>query len=319
MPYLLNAVSVSDSRCDNLICQKGFVKAESASENQTQVTSYFFRGKNKREKKSGLYRKITKYNGPAEITLKYETESQAEYLQLSKQIAEADYWIKSKEAKTSIYQFRDTEIEMQVKIAEDTAYEVKVQRKLLPFARNINFAEDLALFGSHENLLYVFGENNVRKDRYFFSDKEFSSCSVLYPNSSRQAVFIWKDENNLRQLSYVIIGGQLMTESMMNVSESVPENSWALESGIRIGMSLNQLRRINGADFNFFGGKSKFTGKIIPADGNIDLKRNEIILTCLNCHDSPFLDKETYSADEALKKGERFFIFSIIVLPALGI
>ena len=321
MPYLLNAISVSDSKCDNLICQKGFVKAASSVETETQVNTYFFKGKSKREKKNNnSYRKLTRSSNPVGIMLKYETDSPDEFKFLRKQLASADYWIKSADTTSELYQFRDTEIETQQKFEEDTTYEITVQRKLLPAPRNLLFADDLLVFNSHENLLYVFGENNVRKDRYFFSDDEFSPCTVLYPNTSRQAVFIWKDEKNLRNLSQVIIGGQLMIEGLMDVGGTIPENIWRLESGVRTGMSLQELKRLHGAEISFYGGSSRYAGKIIPSkEGSIDFEKNGIILDCLNCHSSSFVSKAQLSADEALKGGMRFFIFCIILVPGSAI
>lgn len=314
MPSLLNAVSVSDSRCDNFINQKGFVKSGNSSFNDTMVSTYFFKGKSKRKRTTGVTRSITRISSSTDIRLVYETEAAEEYKLIREQLDKAGYWIRSKGEEPEFYQFRDTEIETLVKTGEDTVYQVNVIRRILPLPRYIINAEDLLSFNSHEQLLYLFGENNVKKDMYYFSETEFSHCSVLFPHTSRQAVFIWQDELNARVLGQVIIGGQLMTEALMDFAEPVPENTWHLRNGIHTGMSLQELRKINGNNLSFYGGASRYTGKIIPSPGDkVDFKKHEIVLNCLNCASSPFIQKNELSADETFQDGSRFFVFSIIL------
>jgi hypothetical protein len=318
MPYLLNAVTVPDSRCDNFICQKGFVKSGSTLTRDSLVTNYVFRGKKKNKIEGGELRTITRISDPSEISLVYETQSEAEFNLINEQLNKAGYWLRGKMDGLELYQFRDTEIETKVKTGEDTIYQVTVNRRILPLPRYILYAEDLLAFNSHEQLLYIFGENNIRKDVYYFSENEFSHCSVLFPNSSRQAVFIWEDEINARNLSQVIIGGHLMTEGLMNTVEPIPENAWVLKNGIHAGMSLPELRKLNGADLNFYGGASKFTGKILPSpNGNLDFIKQEIILDCLDCNNLPFDNMTEVSADEAIRNGNRFFVFSIMLSPSI--
>ena len=64
----------------------------------------------------------------------------------------------------------------------DTLYSLFFQQKELPLPETIQIAEDLQQFYSHEYLVSVFGEKHVIKDLYYFSEKEFSKCSVLFPD-----------------------------------------------------------------------------------------------------------------------------------------
>ena len=55
---------------------------------------------------------------------------------------------------------------------------------------------------------------------------------------------------------------------------------------------------------------------VLPAStGNIDFKREGVILACINCSDIEKSDKSTLSADEALAEGRNIFVFTIMLYP----
>jgi len=64
-----------------------------------------------------------------------------------------------------------------------------------------------------------FGEKNVKKDGYYFSEKELRKCSVLFANTSQQAVFIWEDQINLRESLLCSYSGILPTQSTAKYEE----------------------------------------------------------------------------------------------------
>ena len=189
---------------------------------------------------------------------------------------------------------------------------------MLPGEREVEFANDLLRFNSHENLEYVFGRSNVKRDVYYFSEREFSRCSVLYPNTERQVVFIWKDEQNDYDLLYILVGGNLTAKELMNYNRHVAENNWKARSNVHAGMSLAELRKLNGADFSFYSASSPYSGMILPnQSGSIDFKKESIVLACLNCSDMKTSSRQTLSADTAMAEDRRFFVFTIMLYPGL--
>src|SRR5262249_34885938 len=117
-------------------------------------------------------------------------------------------------------------------VEDELVYTFLFKKKSVPFPSNIHYAEDLLKFDSHEHLIDFFGENNVKRDVYLFSETEPKKCSILFPNSNEQAVFIWKEENNYRDLSYVIISGTPSTPDAAQFNGAYSNNKWELKNGI---------------------------------------------------------------------------------------
>ena len=61
-------------------------------------------------------------------------------------------------------------------------------------------------------LVSYFGEKNVTQDLYYFSENELKKCSVLFSGTLYQVAFVWGDENNLDNLSYIIVSNLLPTK-----------------------------------------------------------------------------------------------------------
>jgi hypothetical protein len=132
-------------------------------------------------------------------------------------------------------------------------------------------------------------------------------------------VFIWADQENRCTISSLLFGGQLNLKSSLESGKYVAENNWVLKSGVHPGMSLLQLRILNGKDFSFYGGNSVTAGTVIPEDGGkLDFKKEEIVLGCLNCNDDKFNNARVITADESIDEGRVFFILSIALNPSLN-
>jgi hypothetical protein len=211
--------------------------------------------------------------------------------------------------------------DMTVRVKEEMRDEVKMytvilQKKPVPTASSIRYAEDLLFFDSHERLVALFGNSNVKKELYYFSEADSTRCSVIFPNSNRQAIFIWEDQDNFRALSFLIIGGGLKPEGAGSYSQAVSLNAWRSSSGIYTGMRIQEILRVNDADFNFYGPNSEFAYMAVPEKkGNIDFKHTGITLGCFNCTGSPIMKKEKISAQGALDAGIQLFVTSIVLMP----
>ena len=316
----LNAISLSVTKGEHYISQKGFELFARQQEEDTMSETYFYRGKRRRNLDT-IDRKMERTVCKGGLSLSYSTSSEKEFIEFREQLHKEGFHTRSKHDSTNpvneIYQFRDLTAWIRELPEDDFKYHFRIEKKFLPLPRDIVYGEDLLAFDSHEQLEYIFGSSQVKKDLYYFSQNEFSRCSVLFPNTERQAVFIWQDEQNDRRLYYLVFGGQLMLESTKNDDRPVAENAWTLKSKVRAGMHLKELRLLNGTDFSFHSVNTKYSGMILPSNtGKIDFEKEGIVLACMNCNDMDDKNKPLLTADEALADGRRFFVFTIMLYPA---
>ena len=218
---------------------------------------------------------------------------------------------------TLLYQRRAITIRAKVDAEEnDEDYTFVLSRKDIPDPSSVRYAEDLLKFDSHEYLAACFGENNVKKDVYIFLKRNQKKCSILFPNSNEQAVFIWDDENNFRKLSYVLISGTLSTPDADQYSGSYGNNKWELKNGIYQGMRISDLLRLNSNDFKFFGNRSEFSMMVEPkVTGSINFKWIGIGLNCFDCDKSLLLDKQKVSASDAVDNNLALHVSCIMIKP----
>jgi hypothetical protein len=195
-------------------------------------------------------------------------------------------------------------------------YAIKAERKNLPNASAIRYAEDLLQINSHEYLTTVFGEQNVKKDLFYFSEKEFNKCTILFPNTSVQVIFIWEDEVYNKNISFLILGGQLGNNN--NVIYNGNEfHKWRSSQGVFLGMSLKELQELNGRDVDFFGWETDQPGHVSSVNsGKINLKNIGIQLNCLDCYKDAFYSKnDIINSKSILKTNSRAMISTMIILP----
>ncbi len=193
-------------------------------------------------------------------------------------------------------------------------YTFILTEKKIPSA--IIFAEDLLKFDSHEFLVSFFGEQNVKKDLYYFSEKELKKCSVLFGNSSHQVVFVWDDENNLNKLAYILVSNIIPTVNSPKPEGIISNNEWKLKSGMHPGMSIEELIKLNENDFEIYGNESEMGLMIKPgANGKIDFKQTAVMLSCKNCNNDKFFEKKEVSAFDVAKENLPMYVFDIIIYP----
>lgn len=197
---------------------------------------------------------------------------------------------------------------------ERTWYSITFFKKIFSITNNVQTAEDLLEFTSHEHLVNYFGENNVKKDLYYFAQNDVVKCSVLFINTKRQVIFIWKDGLNRRRINNLLFGGQQNLKSQQIFEEIIAENTWMLKSGLRIGMPLLELRVLNGKPICFAGGNSPNPGLVLPeSSGKINFENADVILVCNNCTDDKFLLSKKMYADKALEEDRILFVLTIIL------
>jgi len=326
---VLSALNVSEvsyiprQKFDGYISKKGFAFIGTSYKADTIARDFDFKGvgKNKAADSIPVLRTLTSFSTKEDFSFTYRTTSSTEYQKIKTDIKKEGFFCYQEKDSLSmaslLFQHNDVTVNISSKAIDTlTEYSFLVRKQELPKPKEIVYAEDLSSFTSHEYLKFYFGEKNVQKDIYYLSEKQIGKCSVLFPNTNRQVVFLWADEKNNCNLAKIYIGGQLMAESSLEYDKNIPENLWRLKSGIRPGMSLYQLRMLNDAAFNFNGGNSKNSG-MVSADstGKINFKKECIILGCMNCTDPAFYKKSVINSDEAIQDERILFIHTIILEP----
>ena len=250
---------IPKQKFDSYISKKGF--SFSGTSYMTDTIARDFDYKRTKADSIPVQRTVTSFSTKEDFSLVYRTSSTTEFQKIKDDIKKEGFFCEREKdsltAPSLLFQHNDVIVLISSKTIDTlTEYSFLVKKQELPRPKEISYAEDLAGFNSHEQLRFYFGEKNVKKDIYYLSDKQLGKCSVLFPNTSRQAVFLWADGANNCNLARIYIGGQLMAESSLGYDQNVPENLWRLKDGVRPGMSLYQLRQLNDAAFNFNGGNS---------------------------------------------------------------
>ena len=323
---LLEATGLSRQKFESYLSKKGFSFIGSSYQTDTIARDYIYKTARKKKSKDSvsinIKRAVTIFATKEDFSFLYSTTSVNEYQTLKTELKKEGLFCNQEKdsltAPSFLYQGKNLTVTITSKPADTlTEYSLLVRKQILPKPKEIVFAEDLVVFKSHEYLRYYFGDKNVKKDVYYLSEKQVGKCSVLFPNTNRQVVFLWGDEVNNCKLVKMYIGGQLMAESSIEYDKNVDENIWQLKSGIHAGMSLYSLRQLNEAAFNFNGGNSPNTGMVFKdSTGKINFNKQSIILGCMNCNDAKFLKQSVINSDDAIEEERILFVHTIILDPA---
>jgi len=199
----------------------------------------------------------------------------------------------------------------------DTASQYTFELTVKKIPERIKYAEDLLQFDSHEFLTSFFGPQNVKRDMYYFSEKELKKCSVLFSGTKYQVVFVWGDEKNLDDLLYILVPHVLPTKGA-EVNNPVTGNSeWQFQNGIYPGMDIKELLRLNQKDFNIYGNASELAFMVKPAEsGKIDFKKTAVMLGCNSCDDIKMLNQPEVSAIAVVKKDLPMYVNDVILYPS---
>jgi hypothetical protein len=315
---LVTLSSLPPKKFDNYMTEKGYLSGGKRMQDDAMAFT-FFEKRDISQKDTviesrhvGLYKKDDAY------CFAFHTTCQKEYEEGIWKLKNSNFVYVANDTSQAplFFQRKNLTVHVSSDMEEgDTVYTFLLKKKELPKA--VQFAEDLLNFDSHEYLVSYFGEENVKKDVYYFSEKKFRKCSVLFGNSNRQAVFVWEDENNLSKLSYVLISGILPTEDGLPFNDNIGRNQWTFKSGIYSGMSIRDLLRINGSDFQFYGLDSEFSMMVEPQNtGNIDFKKTGIMLTSLDgTPEPPLLKRAKISAEHVVENRIALHVFYIMLTP----
>ena len=314
---MINLSAMQSGNLNNFLYKKGFILAYRAPGNDS-ITSYV--------KKM----KVIKRDTFPEETIEMFKKKNSKYiilkgLQLSQYIDSWQSLIKysfvydtgEDISKVSSMLFLKANISIELsREKKDTTVQYIISLKERKIPDSINYAEDLIQFDSHEFLMSYFGKKNVRNDLYYFSESDLKKCSVLFGGTDYQAVFVWGNENNFSNLSYIVISNVIPTRG--NNRKGVPgaNNEWKFRKGIHVGMPVGDLLSLNGKDFHIYGNKSNLSFMIKPEkNGKIDFTKSAIMFYCTYCYNNDIFDQEEVSAEEVAKANIPLRIFDIILYP----
>jgi hypothetical protein len=314
---LVEIFTIPAAKFDDWAARKKFMFTFNTKNEDTLIKHYEFRSALKKGKLTdSVARAIQCKEFEKDFNLVYQTASEDEFLALINEFKGMGFYcnMEGQPGKTNLlYQHKDFTIKTYNEFRDSLVfYTLQFHEQDFPDPQEVNYADDLLHFPSHEYLVHYFGEENVKKDFYYFSGNELANCSVLFSNTPRQAVFIWKDEINRRGIDDVLFGSQQKLKSAVGTGSFVAESEWHFKSGVHPGMTLYELRILNGDDIHFYAGSSNKPGTVITGNkGKLDFYKEEIILGCVNCNDSNYGKAEMLNADDAIADGKILFVFSV--------
>jgi hypothetical protein len=311
---ITNLMDLTQSRLETHIQKKGFEKTYLYTDKDISFSLVRF----DQQPTANIIRCFQILPNAGGFDLVYQTTCPEEYASLKTEMNASGFDPSTKNnASVIYYQKQNLELTcLTKKVDTSTFYSLRASRKKLPKARDIQFAEDLLQYDSHSYLVAAFGKEHVKKDSFYFSKNEKAACSVLFPNSSRQAIFVWNDQDNFRQLSFILFGEQPGRRSTNNVDQ-VTLSSWRSKQGIYCGMSLKELQLINQRPVQLYNWRSDHAGYVAPGNkGQIDFEKINLRFDCLNCgYQSIAGHADIINSDEALSADQKVYITTYYVLP----
>ena len=309
--------NIPTNKFSTYISRKGYKLYQDDIIEREYLTAY-----HKVSKDKAIEKLVGRYDKNDTSAIFYQTTSQFEFDELKLNLEEDGFekgFIDSTKGQLPAFYQRGnvTIIPVIKKEDEKEIYGFTVERKDLPKANEVLYAEDLLKITSHQYLTSVFGSSNVKKDLFFFSEKEINRCSVLFPNTSLQVIFIWKDAVNNREISYLMIGGELRSKSSESFEKAIDMNKWRSKQGIYLGMSLRELERFNNGPVKFYGWESDQPGIVFPKNkGSINFKNLGVQLDCLDCNEDKYYSKsELINSTDVIQQNGRVYVSTLIIMP----
>ena len=317
----LYASTFSTKKFESFLSRHKFVRSGMRVQNDTVINIYDLKPPRKKKNKDTLdiKRAIEAFYQKDNTSFTYFTSVKNEFVESINDLKQRGFFC-GQDRDTNSMLFQRKNVTVLANIAEspeDTIYSLFFHQEELPLPEKIEFAEDLLQFRSHEYLVGVFGQANVIRDVYYFSEKDIAKCSILFPKTSRQAVFIWEDQINQCKPSHLIIGGNMNTNSSANYDGVIGENVWSSKEGVYSGMSLISLIKLNGNSFKFYGKNATVPYMIVPENtGTLNFRKKMIVLGCLNPGGSKLLNNPMVSADEILDDNLGLYVFMMMIVPS---
>ncbi len=318
--------SYTPKYCEQFLIKKGFRPHSGQVDYNPMMSSFIqneMKGNSENEGDDSLVvRSIDIYNKDGSKYFVWHTSSEKEFIEGKRQLAGAgffyDHSVSLDKDTSLLFQRRNITVETMHEVMDSASkYCFILKKKEYPDPASVQYAEDLLNFNSNEYLVGYFGAANVKQDLYYFSRDDLKKCSVIFPNSNRQAVFVWDDQRNLRSLSHIIISNVTPTVNGEQFKGVVFDNNqWELKNGVHCGMTVKELLKLNNNDFEIYGKRSEFAFMIKPEKrGNLDFRKAGITLNCLNCGINKLFDVSVVNARNVAEEDLLITVAYINVFP----
>lgn len=323
---LVNLSSYSPRYAEQFLIKKKFVPDRRQVDYNSVMTTFVQNEKRTDTEKGGadsvIIRSIDIFQKNDSKYFVWRTTSEDEFIAGRTQLAGKDFFydhsVDLDRDTTLLFQKGNITVETKHELnGDETVYSFVLKKKEYPDPRSIRFADDLLNFNSSEYLSGFFGASNLRQDLYYFSENDLRKCTVLFPNSNRQAVFVWKDQKNLKDLSCIIISDILPTVDGKHYEGALlGNNHWVLKNGIHCGMTLKELLMLNKNDFEIYGKRSEFAYMIKPEkNGELDFSASGVTLNCPGCDYNKLFDTPEVKAKDVAERRLSLNVAYISIFP----
>lgn len=323
---LVSLSSFTPKYAEQFLTKKGFMPRSGATDYTTRMISFTetIAKENIENSSNGLFTqsRIDIFSKEGYKYFVWHTTSEKEFLEGKKELARIGFFYDrsiSMEKDTSLlFQRKNITVETRRETADSIQrFSFILKKKEFPDPASVQHGEDLLNFTSNEQLIGFFGKDNVKTDLYYYSESELRDCSIIFPNSNRQAVFVWNDQKNLQDLSYIIISDVMPTVSGQQFKGVILNNNqWELKNGIRCGLDIKELVKLNKNDFEIYGKNSEFAFIIKPVkEGAIDFSKTGIALNCFNCTNRKLFDASIVNATNVVNENLLVSVKSIFIFP----
>lgn len=169
---LLNLTMLSSKKTDHFLSKKGFSRSFASISPNKIVYTFQPKKKLKRKKAPSDKSTIEKYQEGRIYSLVFRTTSDKEYGLLRDKLEKEGFTCTDTTSTALSFRKNNATVLLDTLFDDsDTLYSFRVTKKKLPLLSQIKFANDLLQFDSHSDLVAVFGESNLQKDFYYFTEK----------------------------------------------------------------------------------------------------------------------------------------------------
>jgi hypothetical protein len=165
--------------------------------------------------------------------------------------------------------------------------------------------EDLLVIKNEADLKQKFGADHVKYDTIWGMEGSFDMGSYLDKGTKDEVQIMWKDSLHRSEIS-----GAMITAPTTDGDKYSFDNKWQSSSGVKLGMTTDELEKLNGKSFSFSGFDWDYGGGVMGWNGGrLDKQGVSVTLTEGNSWTTvsekeaeSIMGDQTVSSDNAIVK-----------------
>ncbi len=103
---------------------------------------------------------------------------------------------------------------------------------------------------TEDSLIALLGAENVLRDTIYIAEGDFDIGTTLYKNTANQAQILWADKRRFALPESVLIRPARDEDNNLLPG---PAPKWVTSTGLKIGMSLRNVEKLNSRAFTLYG------------------------------------------------------------------